>query len=262
MLKVHWYEGEPDFGQAVLESAQAGLDSIGRYLPVQLDRPIELFVYASMDDLQSELVSGGEKWVAGHADPALGIVKVVIEPGAEQGILMEQRIPHELMHVMLYRQVGAGYEDIPVWLREGLATLAEVYPNAEYDRAILDAAAQDRLLPIRELCTSFPVEAGQAFLAYAESRSFTSHLHKTYGSAGLRNLAATYADGVDCERGAERTFGVSLSRLESEWRSSALGENALLTSLQNIAPYLVLLCLVLVIPLVGMISTLRKRKSP
>lgn len=261
MLKVHWYQGDVDFGQAALESAQAGLDSIGRYLPAQLDRPIEIFVYANMDDLQSELAPDGEKWVAGHADPALGVVKIVIEPGPEQGILMEQRVPHELMHVMLYRQVGAGYDNIPIWLREGLATLAEVYPNAEYDRALLDAAAQDRLLPLRELCSSFPVEAGQAFLAYAESRSFTNHLHETYGSTGLRNLAASYADGVDCERGTERTFGLSLSKLESEWRSSALGENALLTSLQNIAPYLVLLCLVLIIPLVGVVGTIRKRKS-
>ena len=262
MLKVHWYQGDADFGQAALESAQAGLDFIARYLPAQLDRPLEIFVYASMDDLQSELVSGAEKWVAGHADPALGVVKVVIEPGPEQGILMEQRVPHELMHVMLYRQVGAGYENIPIWLREGLATLAEVYPNAEYDRALADASAQDRLIPLKELCASFPVEAGQAFLAYAESRSFTDHLHKTYGSTGLRSLAATYADGVDCERGTERTFGLSLSKLEAEWRSSALRENALLTSLQNIAPYLVLLCLVLIIPLMGIVSTLRKRKSP
>jgi hypothetical protein len=261
MLKVHWYQGDTDFGQAALAAAQAGLESIGRYLPAKLDQPIEIFVYASIDDLQGELVPGREKWVAGHADPALGVLMVVIEPGAGQGILMEQRIPHELMHVMLYRHVGAGYEDIPAWLREGMATLAEVYPNSEYDRALANAAAQDRLIPIRELCTSFPVEAGQAFLAYAEARSFTDHLYKTYGATGLRNLAATYADGVACERGTERTFGVSLSSLEQDWRSSVLGENAFLSTVQNISPYLALLCVVLLIPLMGMISTLRKKGS-
>jgi hypothetical protein len=260
MLKVHWYEGDAIFGQAALEAAQAGLESIGRWLPSKLEQRIEIFIYASTDDLQSELTPGGETWVAGHADPVLGVVKVVVQPGAEQGISMEQRIPHELMHVLLYRHVGAGYQNIPAWLREGMATLAELYPNTDYDRALVEAVSADRLISLRDLCVSFPAEAGQAFLAYAEARSFTSYLHRTYGSTGLLNLAASYADGLDCERGTEAAVGISLSNLESQWRSTVLGQNALLPFLNNISPYLVLLCLVLIIPMLGILSTLRKGK--
>ncbi|HEX9385210.1 MAG TPA: hypothetical protein VF918_02735, partial [Anaerolineales bacterium] len=109
---------------------------------------------------------------------------------------------------------------------------------------------------------SFPSNAGQAFLAYAESRSFIKYLHDTYGSSGLLSLAISYADGVACERGTERVFGVSLSNLEQKWRSSVLGQNRFLSVLQNISPYLVLLCLVLVIPFIGIISTLRKKGNP
>jgi hypothetical protein len=259
MLKVHWYQGDANFGQAVLEAAQAGLESMGRYLPSKLDQPIEIFIYANTEDLQSELVPGGEKWIAGHADPALGIVRVVVEPGPEQGIVLEQRIPHELMHVMSYRYVGAGYQNMPAWLREGMATLAEMYPNADYDRALAEAAENNRLIPLKDLCVSFPADTGQAFLAYAEARSFTNYLHTTYGSTGLLNLAASYADGVECERGPELALNVSLSGLESQWRSSVLGQNMALVTLQNISPYLVLLCLVLIIPLVGIVSTLRRK---
>jgi hypothetical protein len=259
MLKVHWYEGDADFGQAAMEAAQAGLESIGRYLPSRLEQTAEIFIYASTADLQSELGPGIENWIAGHADPAQGVVRVVVEPGSEQGIVMEQRIPHELMHVMLYRQVGAGYQTIPAWLREGMAILAEVYPNADYDSALADATQNNRLIPLKDLCISFPSDTGQAFLAYAEARSFTDYLHDTYGSTGLLNLAASYADGVDCEHGPERIFGVSLAGLESQWRSSALGQNTTLVSLQNILPYLVLLCLVLIIPLFGVVSTLCRK---
>ena len=186
---------------------------------------------------------------------------VVIEPGAEQSITLEQRIPHELMHVMMYRSVGAGYNNLPAWLREGTATLAEMYPNADYDRALADAGANNDLIPLKDLCVSFPADAGQAFLAYAESRSFTNYLHDAYGSSGLLSLAASYADGVDCERGTERAFGIPLSNLEQKWRSSVLGQNRFLPALQNISPYLVLLCLVLIIPFIGIISTLRKKGS-
>lgn len=260
MLKVHWYEGDLNFGQDALETAQLGLESMSKLLPSKLEQPIEIFIYSNTDDLQSELIPGGERWVAGHADPALGVVKVVVQPGSEQGITMEQRIPHELMHVMLYRHIGAGYQNIPAWLREGMATLAELYPNADYDRALADAVSADRLISLKNLCNSFPADPGQAFLAYAESRSFTNYLYGTYGSTGLLRLAASYADGLDCEHGTETVFGASLSNLEAQWRSLVLEQNASLAILQNISPYLVLLCLVLVIPMVGIVSTLRKGK--
>ena len=260
MLKVHWYEGDALFGQAGLEAAQAGLESVSKLVPSNLEQPIEIFIYANPDDLRSDLIPGGEAWVAGHADPALGVVRVMVQPGTEQGITMEQRIPHEMMHVMLYRYVGAGYQNIPAWLREGMGTLAELYPNADYDRALADAASADRLISLKNLCFSFPADTGQAFLAYAEARSFTNYLRGTYGSTGLLDLAASYAAGLDCERGTERVFGASLSRLESQWRSSVLGERTFFSTLQNISPYLVLLCLVLIIPLVGIAVTLRKGK--
>jgi len=258
-LRVNWYNGDANFGQAVLNAAQSGLGSISTLMPLDLSQPVDVFVYANSDDLRGTLVLGGEDWVAGHADPAMGVVMVVIEPGAEQGIFMEQRLPHELMHVMLYRRVGAGYENIPAWLREGTATLAEIYPNADYDLVLADAGANNRLIPLRDLCAAFPPEAGQAFLAYAESRSFTDYLHDTYGSAGLLSLAGYYADGVDCERGTERAFGVSLSSLELSWHESVLGRRAIGSALQNLSPYLILLCLVLFIPLVGGLSMLRRK---
>lgn len=261
MLKVHWYEGDANFGQEALETAQAGLDSIGRLLPRDLQQPIEIFIYANVNDFESVPAPGKEDWVAGHADPEQGIVHVLIEPGSEHSIEMEQRIPHELMHVMLYRRIGAGYENLPAWLREGTAALVELYPNVEYERSLADAVLNNRLISLRDLCASFPSDAGQAFLAYAEARSFTEFLHKMYGSDGLMNLTTVYANGVDCERGPERAFGVSLSRLESQWHSSVSGRNPIFTGLQNIAPYLVLLCLILIIPMVGILSTLRKRKS-
>jgi len=258
-LRVNWYQGDGQFGQAALNAAQSGLQSISRLMPLDLAQPIEVLIYANADDLRSTLDPGGENWVAGHANPALGVVMVVIEPGAEQSILMEQRIPHELMHVMLYRRVGAGYGNIPTWLREGMATLAEIYPNPDYDRVLADAAATGKLVPLKDLCASFPANAGEAFLAYAESRSFTNYLHGTYGSVGVLSLAAFYADGVDCERGTERAFGVSLSKLELDWRESVLGQKALGLALRNMMPYLVLLCLVLLVPFLGGLSMIRRK---
>lgn len=258
-LRVHWYDGDANFGQQALDTIQAGLGSVSRFVAVDLAQPVEFYMYGSANDLRGTLTDGDSTWIAGHTDPTHGVVMVVLEPGAEQKIIMEQRIPHELMHVMMARAVGAGYQNNPAWLREGMATLAEIYPNPDYDRVLLSAASAGSLLPIKDLCGSFPADTGQAFLAYAESRSFTTYLHETYGSSGLLKLATSYADGVDCDRGVQLAFGMSLSSLESRWRAAALGQSSLLPALQNMAPYLVLLCIVLIVPLIGMLTTRRKK---
>ena len=260
-IRVNWYNGDQNFGEAALNTAQSGLQSISGLLPLDLARPVEIFIYANAGDLRGTLYSESDEWVAGHANSAVGVVMVVIEPGPNQSLVMEQRIPHELMHVMLYRSIGAGYKDLPAWLREGTATLAEVNPNPDYDRVLANAGANNTLIPIRELCASFPRNSDTAFLAYAESRSFIHYLQSTYGSAKLLSLVSIYADGVDCERGTENAYGVSLSKLEMDWRASALGQNAILPALRNLSPYLVLLCLILLIPFIGIMTVMRKKGS-
>ena len=264
-VRVMWYQGDAAFGQSVLNTALTGLQSINQIVPPDLSQPVDIYVYASQNDLPTNLSLSGESWLVGHADPALGVIAVVVEPGSDQNIIMEQRVPHELMHVMLYRNIGAGYSNLPAWLNEGIAMQAELYPNSEYDRVLADASAQDGLISFKDLCASFPSNSAEAFLAYAEARSFTDYLHDLYGSDGLLNLARIHATGVDCERGVERAFGVSLAKLEMDWRTSVLAQNTLGSTLENLTPYLVLLCVVIFVPLLGIINSMRtkgKRNEP
>lgn len=260
-VQVNWYNGDASFGQAALNAAQSGLESISKVMPLDLTQPVEIYIYANTSDLAGTLYPESSEWVAGHTNSAVGVVMVLIEPGANQGIFMERRIPHELMHVMLYRRVGAKYNELPAWLREGTATLAEINPNPDYDLALASAGVTGTLIPIKDLCVSFSPNPDSAFLAYAEARSFTDYLHDTYGSQSLLNLALVYADGVDCERGTENAYGVSLSKLEMDWRRAVLGQNSILPALQNMFPYLALLCVVLLIPFIGIMNVLRKKEK-
>jgi hypothetical protein len=244
-----------------LNAAQSGLGSISDVMPLDLTQPVEIFIYANAGDLRGTLYPESSEWVAGHANPSVGVVMVIIEPGPNQSIFMEQRIPHELMHVMLYRRLSAGYDHLPAWLREGSATLAEINPNPDYDLALASAGVTGTLIPIKDLCVAFSPNPDAAFLAYAESRSFIKYLHDTYGSQSLLNLTLVYADGVDCERGTEQTYGISLSKLEMDWRRAVLGQNTVLPALQNMFPYLALLCVVLLIPFIGIMNVLRKKEK-
>jgi hypothetical protein len=257
-LHIHWYNGDQQFGVAALNAAQAGLQNIQGLFAPNLSQPVDVFIYTNENDLRGTLY-GADSWAAGHADSAAGVVMVTIEPGVNQNAIMEQRIPHEIMHVMFYRQVGAGYKNIPAWLREGVAMLAEVYKNPDYDSVLADAATRDTLIPIRDLCASFSPQVDSAFLAYAESQSFTNYLRGQYGADGLLTLTNAYVNGVDCERGTERAFGVSLAKLERDWRVNALGQTNVTSTLTRFVPYLVLLCLVIFFPLIGALGSVRKK---
>jgi hypothetical protein len=259
MLRVHWYGSSAEFGQALLNTARAGLESVGRLIPVHPEQPVDFYIYESLGDLRGTLVSGSQEWIAGHADPSLGIIMVAIEPGPSQETTMQQRIPHELMHILLYRALGDGYALLPTWLSEGTAGLAEMISNTSYDSALTSAVSRSDWIPLGSLCGSFPDDTDRAFLAYAESRSFVSYVYQTYGSSGLFRLASVYANGVSCEDGPALAFGVPLSSLEENWQASMAGQKTLPPTLQNITPYLVLLCLMLLIPLTGIAGTMWKK---
>jgi hypothetical protein len=109
------------------------------------------------------------------------------------------------------------------------------------------------------LCIQFPPDAAGAYLAYAQSASFTRYLHEQFGSLLVDQLVRQYASGLDCERGLEVALGTSMGQLERDWRRESLGEDPWLTALINLAPWLLLLGAILAVPVVLIIITLRSK---
>jgi hypothetical protein len=62
---------------------------------------------------------------------------------------------------------------------------------------------------------------------------------------------------MDCETGIQGALGLSLSELDDAWREQALGQNALGAAFRNMLPYVVLLLVVMLVPLLAGIG---KRK--
>jgi len=257
---VHWYEGEPEFAQSLLDVAELGLKNIQTILPLEQKGKIDIYAYASAEEMRATLQTLGKNWVGAHTDPDLGVMVVSLPHGPEQRLEMERQVPHELMHLLLYQWLDLGYGSLPTWLNEGLASIAELYPNPDYLVLLDSALGKDDLLPIASLCQSFPRDASSAYLAYAEATSFTRYLHQQYGSSGLEKLAKSYADGLDCERGVQTALGSTLTQLERRWRRGVFGEDAALKAFANLSPWL-LLVLLLLIPLGLTIVSVRKRSS-
>jgi Peptidase MA superfamily len=242
-----------------LEVARTGLQRVQSLIAAEPAGQIDIYAYPSTSELQVTLTLAGLNWVAGHADPDLGVMVVALPDRPEKRLLMEQRIPHELMHILLYEAVGPTYTSLPTWVNEGLASIAELYPNPDYQILLEDAYEKDALLTISSLCQPFPRDAYSANLAYAEAASFTRYLQQQYGSSGLSALVQGYADGLDCDRGVEMSLGHSLLQLERDWRQAVFFENPNQAAMSSLMPWLTLLVLILLAPLGLAISRLRSQ---
>jgi hypothetical protein len=139
--------------------------------------------------------------------------------------------------------------------------MMELYPNPDYARALDIASENNSLLAFEDLCASFPTDAGNAYLAYAQSQSFANYIRETYGTSGLGRLTNSYGEGFPCELGATNALGTPLSQLEMRWRESVLGQNTAGVVARNLSPFILLMLLVLVVPIWGAIDMLLQRRK-
>jgi hypothetical protein len=160
----------------------------------------------------------------------------------------------------MYRSLGSKYELQPLWLREGIAKSMELSPSPDEAQALKIASEKGALLRMEALCASFPPDAGSAYLAYAQSRSFTTYLRDTYSISGLTRLTGVYSDGFDCELGAANALGSPLSQLDIRWRENVLGQNVYGVAANNLAPFVLLMALVTFVPLWGAVDMILKRR--
>jgi len=260
--QVHWYRGEDSLAQAAGQAAARAPLRMTEILDLHLPEPVDIYVYADTETLQSVLAQSGHSWVAGRAEPEKGVILVALPPGPDQQILAEQRIPHELMHIALYLTLGEDYYNVPAWLNEGLASTAELYPNPEYPLLVKTAYQDTGVLSFSTLCPRFPSDASTALLAYAQSTSFVRFILERYGKAGMQALVQAYASGQDCEQGTQVALGVPLSELEQIWRDETFGERLSDESQSSdFTPWLVVILATLAVPLVLGWVILRKKPS-
>jgi hypothetical protein len=216
-LNVLWHDRSLAQGQAILEVGQKAIEvSLQRYA-LYPDRSVTIVVYNNPQEMQAGLELAGPTWIGGKARPETGVMLVTAAPSPEGIFDLERLVPHEMVHLLLEQRSSEGTSWMPAWLAEGMATLAEDPPSSAQHLALEQGIKKDALIPIVDLCASFPASEQQALLAYAQSASFVRYLLDVYGKGGLSMLLDAYREGASCEGGAQRVYQRPLAQLEVEW---------------------------------------------
>jgi len=216
-LNLHWYSGDQNFAQELLDAAQGGLDFNRTKSGLVAEAPIDLYIFANTNDLKDAILYE-PSWTGGQAFPDHDIVIL----GISQNDLDwgKDAIVHELTHVLVGHLTFSCLGAVPTWLNEGLA----VYSEGELDLAsqtqLDDAIKSDTLLTVRSLSAGFSEVSDKAYLSYSQSFSIVKFLVETYGQEKMTELLTALRDGATVDDALTQTYGFNIEGLEDEWRQA------------------------------------------
>lgn len=217
---VHWTGDDVELGQVALDVVARAWPRLSAVIPVSPAEPPDIYIYPGSAELRSAMLLAGRDWVGGSADPELGVALVTAVNPRTAALDLGRSIPHELTHLLLYRATGPGYENVPRWFEEGLATLMQATQPPDQEQLVREAIATQEAVPLSDLCRTFPASETHTGLAYAQSASVVGYIQSEYGNHALTEMIRAYSDGADCDSGVSRVLDISLAELETDWRDA------------------------------------------
>jgi hypothetical protein len=239
--EVYWTGNDNTLGQIALDIVSEALPDIQSVIPSVINGPLRIYIYPSIGDLQAALRLTSRNYVGAHAHPELGVILVSASNPRTAAVELGRSIPHELSHLALYQATGAGYDNLPQWLEEGIATELESVKRSESDDILLEAIRSDSAIPFTDLCQTFPGDGEQPALAYAQSGSLVEYIKGVYGNQALSEMVFAVADGANCDSVSQRVLGVSMPELSQAWLQDQLPRSPLEQVLRRGAIWLFLL---------------------
>jgi len=216
-VNILWYEGSVSFAQELMDTAHEALGRLADDIGVSLEQPVKLYIYASASDLRGALVYPQE-WTGGVAFTGYSVIAIGISPG-DMG-WGKRATAHELGHIVIHQAVFGPFGDLPTWLDEGLAMDAEGDLRSDLADSLDRAIANDALFSVRSICSSFPTDAEEAALCYAESYGLVQYLLDQYGRDKLLELLGVFKTGSTYDNALLEVYGFDLDGLNALWRES------------------------------------------
>jgi len=216
-VRLHWYKGDQALATDLAQAVRQGLQFNETQSGLKAEAPIDIYVYASTDDLK-EAILYEPSWTGGQAFPDKNIVILGIsEYDLDWG---RAAMVHELTHVLVGHLTFSCLGDVPTWLNEGLAVYSEGELDPVSESQLEAAIRDDTLLTVRSLSSGFSEVADKAYLSYSQSYSITQFLIETHGQEKMTNLLVSLRDGLTIDEALLQTYGFNVEGLEAAWRQA------------------------------------------
>ncbi|TET26306.1 MAG: peptidase MA domain-containing protein [Dehalococcoidia bacterium] len=214
-VTIYWYQGEESFAQELMTAAEEALERLAEDTGAYLEEPIRVYIYASTWDLQGSMIYPQE-WTGGAAFTRQGIIAIGIAP--DDLSWGKRAMTHELTHLVMHQMTFNPYNDLPVWLDEGLAMYAEGLLGPGYTTYLKQAVAEGSLISVRSLSSPFSAYTGQSILSYAQSYSLVDFMISNYGRDSMLELLSTFRQGSSYDGALEEVYGFDMDGLDSQWQ--------------------------------------------
>ncbi|TAK24725.1 MAG: hypothetical protein EPO26_05800 [Chloroflexota bacterium] len=218
-IDVRWSRGDEVFGRALLNVVDRAIVAAAAEVGATPPRGLRVTLYGDLEEFRSALFKGSFEWVGGTFYPEERVIIAYAPPTAQGLDIARRALAHELAHAAVHQVTDNPFGEVPSWLNEGLASRAQGTVDTANTDALIEAVASNRLLSLRALGGSFPSDADEARLAYAQSASAVSYLVERRGRGSTYALLREYANGVTFDEGAIAALGSDIDALDIEWRS-------------------------------------------
>jgi len=216
-LTLFWYEGGDSFARGLMDTCQEGLARLTQDIGTYPEKPIKIYIYASISDLQGAMIFPQE-WTGGAAFTAFSTIAIGIPPSElDWG---KRALVHELTHLVVHQATFSPYGQLPLWLDEGLAMYNEGELEPVFRSSLEEAIWQDELISVRSLCSPFSAETKKARLSYAQSYSLVEYLLDNYGQDRMLELLTILKEGSTYDEALTDVYGFDIDGLDTRWRGT------------------------------------------
>ncbi|MFC1978343.1 peptidase MA family metallohydrolase [Chloroflexota bacterium] len=213
-VTIYWYDGDLSFAREIMLAAQQALARLAEDTGAYLKKPVRLYIYADVRDLQGAMIFPQE-WTGGVAFTRYGVIVIGISPNnLSWG---KRAITHELTHLVIHQMTFNPYTELPAWLNEGLAMYAEGELEAGYKALLKKAIAEKSLISVRSLSSPFSARAEESYLSYAQSYSLVEFLITGYGQGKMFELLNIFNEGSSYDEALEKVYGFDMDGLDTLW---------------------------------------------
>ena len=211
---VRYYDSE-SVAAALADEGLDAVEEITALLGITVDFPLKVYVWRSEEDAQGvqRVRSEGfdEQVITGGVRVLADLVHIYV-PDAWV-------IRHELTHVLTKIAGESAIGDLPSWLDEGTATIAEGDWLRRRGGALQRAIDNDVVLPVRGMASNSNIP-GQVDIFYGQSAAIVTFLIDSYGADQFAALFAEMKSGSTIENALTAVYGFGRDGLDDAWRAS------------------------------------------